>query len=140
MTTPSNTIEELVGRVEAATGADRKLDHDLYAALICTTPELQAHLRGMDASNSHGYPAYTYSVDEALALAERVLPGLFCYEFGWQASALTEVSHDAQLHFTNGEPPMIETSMADAHTLPLAIVLATLKALSRIKGDHNDED
>jgi hypothetical protein len=127
MTTPSNTIEELVGRVEAATGPDRKLDLLIAQTLV---PDVVVLRRNDDDTGNepHTYWEYTASVDAALALAERLLPGLFCYEFGWQASALTEVSHDAQLHFTNGEPPMIETSMADAHTLPLAIILATLRA------------
>ena len=34
MTTPSNTIEELVGRVEAATGCDNALDIEIEIALF----------------------------------------------------------------------------------------------------------
>jgi hypothetical protein len=141
--TDSPNLKGLIERCEQATGPDRELDWSLAhlvghpsfeGASVAMWPPFRA---GSVADKN--VPRYTASIDAAVALMERLLPGLFCYEFGWQASALTEVSHDAQLHFTNGEPPMIETSMADAHTLPLAIILATLKALSRIKGDHNDE-
>jgi hypothetical protein len=144
--TDSPNLKGLIERCEQATEGSRELDELLTAWSVGATRQEDATFDHKPAYHRDGFwvsiqpiTPLTSSIDAALALSERLLPGLFCYEFGWQASALTEVSHDAQLHFTNGEPPMIDTSMAEAHTLPLAIILAILKALSRIKGDHNDE-
>lgn len=71
--------------------------------------------------------AYT---DAALALMEAALPTVFCYEMGWQASALAEVAYQADLHFSVGYPPTILSERGEAPTQQNALLLATLRALS----------
>jgi len=58
---------ELVARLEGASEGSMELDE--LVALETTHPY------GVDAVDWDGFPAYTTSLDAALALAERVLPG-----------------------------------------------------------------
>jgi len=129
-----NDVTELLARVEAATRSDRKIDHDLYAKLICTTPELQAHLRGVDASNSFSYPFYTASIDDALALVERMLPGWF-WRTGrmtaphWQNGSYADYwCHLQRTHSDHCDRE--DESTGFAHTPATAILAALLRALS----------
>lgn len=107
-------IAGLLDRVRAATGPGRDIDWDLDEAMTGEVPDF------------HGCLRYTASVDAALALMERKLPGtlisLTQMLSGWQASiiepdpeALGMVMND---HF------------ADGTTAPLAILAALLTALS----------
>lgn len=146
--TPSTTIEELVGRVEAATGADREIDGLIWKACE-EKPGDDWQLMGSgvwhrrDPDDYVAFdvpPKLTASIDAALALAERVLPGL--------SPGVSQNVHHGNWYawFADGEQradgQFTSTEVAEANhdfSAPLAIILATLKALSRIKGDHNDE-
>lgn len=129
MTTPSNTIEELVGRVEAATGPDRELDLLIAQTLV---PDVVVLRRNDDDTGNepHTYWEYTGSVDAALALAERVLPG-----WHWTVASLhTELGSAwadvASADWIDNKPGHdAEHAEAGAATPALAIILATLRSL-----------
>ncbi len=134
--TPSNTIEELVGRVEAATGPDRKLDVALHAHFFPVSFDGSAdhyaavgYLNAADRRYVDSFvPFYSQSIDAALALLERVLPGC-----SWAINGGARVVPSATVWPASGA-----AVDADGNTSVLAIILATLRSL-RIKGDHNDE-
>ena len=142
MTTPSTTIEELVGRVEAATGPDRKLDVALHAHFFPESFDGSAdhyaavgYLNAADRRYVDSFvPFYSQSIDADLALVDNLLPGTWYVMAKGQtrpdealfAHQILDVGEDRQLGI--GEGP----------TQHLAILSALLRAL-RIKGDHNDE-
>lgn len=114
-------LSELIERVKAATGPDRQIDRAIakhfkigwdYSADWPTVI-----VDGEKTSEPTAYP-YTFSIDAAIALAERVLPG-----WHWN------IGHDAngELHATVWHG--VTESDEYAPTAPLAIVLATLLAL-----------
>jgi hypothetical protein len=101
----------LLERVKAATGPDRALECDLVEAFISAS-EAGAHFNFDLAAYR-----YTASIDAALALVERVLPG-------WQVnvSAFGNVA-EASLGGRGVYPPI------QAPTPPLAILVALLTAI-----------
>lgn len=105
MTTP------LITSLEQAGEGSRELDK--LVALATTHPY------GVDAADWDGFPAYTTSVDCALALAERVLPGWFIslerYSDGWYATVCDHST--SQRRFQGSQKPAA-----------LALCLAILKA------------
>lgn len=132
-------LTPLIQRVEAASGADRELDALIQAALRVQSPSLTAKWLegwagpwaaggdrvfliledGRRGPNFISMPL-SASVDSALFLMERVLPGWdYCLSRG------------------SGEPPMaalaprhqVAEVEASAATLPLAILSALLRAL-----------
>lgn len=99
MTTTSTRVEDadiagLLERVEKATGADRELDCTLHNAMFGTE-----YIRSVGSvsgfftsSSDNGCPyvdRYTSSIDDALALVERMLPGWM-----WRVASCS-VSDDA---------------------------------------------
>jgi hypothetical protein len=125
--TPSNTIEELVGQVEAATEGSRELDSAVFAACgMHINPHPGSFEYGRWPDETERRECYyrispvTASVDAALALAERL------HGVHWYSILLDAVR---EFGASGVKPP------AD---LPRYIILATLRSL-RIKGDHNDE-
>lgn len=82
------------------------------------------------------YPAYTASIDAALALAERVLPWWVCEHIGQEAvgrlGEMKGIGWTAE--FSNG----LNTHQGQAPTLPLAIVLATLIATQSSETSNAD--
>ncbi len=119
-------IEGLIARVEGATGADRELDADIIAALgFHAWAGRMSYPMGDGRWFDFGASCITDSTDAALALKDRVLPG--------QAAAMGDMAFTnhprgpwATIWTLEGEPKW----NAEAATLPLAIVLATLRALS----------
>lgn len=110
-------ITKLIARVEALTGPDREVDHAIHEA---TNPPLRAGYR------FGSVPKYTASLDAAVALTERALPG---QEWSTgvkdgQAWGKVRVNH---LHSIADEGP----------TPAIALILATLKALGakEVEGD-----
>lgn len=96
MTTPhqhNTALEVLLARVEKAEGADRELD----ALLWCMEENVTfSHLVGhgetiiyfepprAGSRRCPGWPGYTASLDAALSLCERVLPGWIVASIGQQ--------------------------------------------------------
>lgn len=104
-------IGELLERVKAARGADMLLSNDMWRAL-----------RGQEPGSIlyHETPDVTASIDAAIALVERVLPG-------WRWN----IGHDAndELHATiwHGVTEQDEYGA----TAPLAILAALLLSLTK---------
>lgn len=129
------TLQELLERVKAATGPDRELDHTIEA-------RMREHVGSMGfgiyktadewipqaIKRNFNSPRYTASIDAALALTERVLPGAgYMYQkprAGWERRP--GLHGYASIGF--GEP--LKAFTADAPTAPLAILAATLTALA----------
>lgn len=109
-------LMELLERVKAATGPDRELD---YAISRFADGELVRH--------SSLHLPYTASIDDALALVERKLPGQ-------HVTMGQNLHHHYWLCTFNsfngeGEPTAIAQEMHKS-SLPLAILAALLSALT----------
>lgn len=123
-------LEELLERVKAATGPDRELDGDIAEALGIN-PKGSFRMRSSPDKAAFGIGAYsswkpdplTASIDAALALVERVLPG-WTYNFG-------NVGEDdcGWACLTQPEGDCTDFG-ASAPTIPLAILAALLQALT----------
>ena len=144
----ADKLHELIAWVERSTGPDRELDAALHTNLADIAAAFEFQFDGSaiarnETSDGIGLvrfaspggweevPRYTASVDAALAFSERLLPG---YRFSL---------------FTDGEGkgPMCLALLDDdpvkaegrAPTLPLAIILATLKAkLALVENEHGE--
>lgn len=131
-------LQELLDRVKAATGPDRELDAGIAEA-TAQVPEGAIRMHGLPGTAKYatgGYtvwdtPAYTASIDAALALTERVLPG-------WVVADLCQNSRHAgdpwgcTLAIYYGSTPSknkAASSGYDFSTASLAILAATLSAL-----------
>lgn len=110
---PTETLSALIATLEKAGAGSRELDEKVAVA---TT-----HPYGVDAIDWDGFPAYTTSLDAALALAERVHPGfhaaLYTSDGGKSRQAMITVPSRTDGPFT-----------ATAATIPLALCIAILKA------------
>lgn len=106
-------VERLLERVKAASGPDRDLEWDIQQALF-----------GIEQTDFHGTPRYTASIDAALALVERVLPG------SWYVLAKGRLSEAEPLYACElllGQDEQL--GIAEGQNQPLAIIAATLTAL-----------
>ncbi len=130
----TDDVEGLIARIEKATEGSRELD----AAILCAFPELPVKMTPDDRwpgrvtfehapgdSDSRRAPPYSYSIDAALALKNRLLPG--------QAAAIGDMAFTnsprgpwATIWTLDGSPKF----NAEAATPPLAILIATLRALT----------
>ena len=130
----------IVERLEAATGPDQELDAAIYRAV---EGEVPTEFMGTgvklswDASGkawcylpggmrvSFTPPALTASIDSALSLVERKLPGeRVAFElFPDHGFCVIKANSDDEYD-------------AEAPTLPLAILLALFRALRKDEGDH----
>lgn len=112
--------QELVDRVRGLTGPDREVDR-----------AIERFEHGPDVIPFT--PKYTSSIDAALALAERVLPGWLVsidqLKTGWRCG-LVEFDREADL--------VIDDYDVEAPTAPLAIVLATLIAVQSSETSNAD--
>jgi hypothetical protein len=124
-------LEDLERRLKDATGPDRELNARIT---YITTPitqyydSMEAWLR-TNISMSNARPPYTTSIDAALALVERMLPGYFLEHLGDNPTAhpkrapvpMNEVAAELSngMSFNEGRAP----------TRPLAILLALVAAL-----------
>lgn len=142
-------LQDLLRRVESATGADRELDRDLFMALVPCDRAPFRYWAPVDEHNGHGepregwvyyaphcgqaieVPAYTASLDAALALVERCDPG-----FKWRVAAYTPAEAQAcgidraerPFWATCGLPS--EQEQATGKTPALALLAALLRALN----------
>lgn len=164
MTTPS--LDDLIGRLERATGSDRITDAMLTRDVAGLCLHGSWHSEGPDGDRGrvcddcgadswgnlgrHGQrlndpiPAYTASVDIVLALVERKLPG-----WKWSAGAAGiktgEKTPEGYPVYGEGyKAALTERSVlrpmpvvATAATAPLAICLALLRALKAQTSEQN---
>jgi len=135
-------LEQLLDRVVKATGADREID----AAIASEFFGVEIKRENKDRNWRMGHrttktrkaepwvalPAFTASVDAAIAFIERVLPG-----WGWE---LTEPAVVAGVSPRSRSSARIwpstsfkdngsRTAFGDAETIPLALLAAALSAL-----------
>lgn len=107
----TDRLKELLARVEGASGPDREISRDLHWLFI--------------GPMTDGWPPpYTYSIDAALALVERVLPGWgFKCEAGLGYGISVTIGHVGPNKLYDRPEGWGEGS-----TLPLAILAALLNA------------
>jgi hypothetical protein len=131
------SLHELLERAKAASGPDRELDAEIEHAArfqrglsLGLKPDQIAvwnHV-GNGYVESHGTryasPAYTASIDAAVALISRVLPGLYMWQLEFDDEP-TDCPYMARLYTTNGAPSGVSES---GPTAPLALIVALLEA------------
>lgn len=137
-----SALQALLTRAENATGPDREIDGGIWKALTEKTGDVWSdnivgdvwHLQDPQDTIAYEPPPYiTASIDAALALCERMLPG-----WAWQVSKIEGVpsrapTRDCEVRLwlpgirTQGLP--VETVTADAATPALAILAATVRAI-----------
>ena len=125
MTHPTPGLEQglttLLERVRAAAGPDRELDHDIM---------LDAEPAGWHTIPNTEDDRYSASIDTALSLVARVLPGwrfdVHSPRFGTPFEAV----------LMDGDSASRKIVVAKAATAPLAILAALLSALSRANGEQ----
>ena len=141
------TIEELLERVKAATGPDRRLDIAIHV-LVTNEGRLGDYASVDEYTNSAiqlgwNTPRVTASIDAAIELTERVLSGWRwgvsfhsikdgVYADGPFAGKLKHAD-GFRAHVTERSALRPMPSVADARTAPLAILAATLSALAQVK-------
>lgn len=148
MTTKEQSLEGLIERVKAATGADARLDVDLATLSGWKWNVMEGALGYWTDpdGDQRGIPNYTASIDAAIALVERVLPN---FRWGVSGHSLKDgVYADGphkgkpkyaagfRAHVTKHSPLRPMSTIADAKTAPLAILAALLHALKETSNDH----
>lgn len=136
-------LSSLIARLEAAEGPSREFDRDI----ALTVDGFVYEKRGKDAKpwfyhstlrgrrqlispyNSERLPAYTSSIDAAVSLAERVLPG---WDWGTQSFGEDGAQGKVWKHGWHDDTVIY----ADHSSPVIALVLATLRALQQ-KGSSN---
>jgi hypothetical protein len=111
-------LTPLSERVEGAGGPDRELDREVWAALVANPPASLVHVGRIEV------PAYTASLDSALGLVERVLPG-----WAWRVEFVAKWRPGGPFYgadLTDGIKP---ASRRAGPTPALAVLAALLKAL-----------
>lgn len=128
-------LRELLERVEKATGADRELDSAIFSALVDprrenaywiwqgSRPQGSPERAPADYWDTRHTPTITSSIDAALALMERMLPGAF-WLIGKGKTTALEKMFACQLMFGTDEI----IGEGEAETAPLAILAALLRA------------
>ena len=128
-------VKELVARLEKTTCGDNDLDRDIAIALGWTPPAMGLpHWHDEKGNHWSALPDWSTSIDDALALVDRVLgvdSDTLCYSYdlNYHCYAHEGMAYVATLHLAAGNPADMRKADAQAPTLPLAIVLATLRAL-----------
>jgi hypothetical protein len=118
-------LSELLAKVQAASGADRTLDLDLARALV---PDVIVLKHDNGANVPHVYWKYTGSIDDALALVERVLPGWW-YHMAKKRLSPDEPLFACALYPPGASDPQLDQEPEEASTQPLAIIKALLTAI-----------
>lgn len=140
--------KDLLARVQAATGPSRVTDFELHIALVGDAIWPATDIRGRvtnphsrmsdylaayrdvidDDDQDFDFPRYTASLDAALSLVERALPGCW-YIIGKGQTRADEPPYGAQLLF--GEREVLGEGESRAN-LPLALLAALLTALADV--------
>lgn len=113
-----SSLEGLIERVKASTGPSEKLDYAIDEWLYASG--------GMHHGELEVLPRFTASIDAALGLAERVLPG-------WQFRIL-----DLSMMAIRSEFNRMTDNLNVLHILPKHIVLATLIAIQSSETSNAD--
>lgn len=121
-------LQSLLDRVREAEGADRAIDASLFVLgepSYASTGPMPGWIKEQEAGRDDFkvIPRVTASIDAALALTERVLPG-WCYKLVQESGTYTFVVRDA--------PELAKvaaSAVASKPTAPLAILCAVLTAL-----------
>jgi hypothetical protein len=125
-------LSELLERVRKATGPDRKIDAAiarLFDLPICIEPDclpdvMRRILARMDeGGDDPEVNAYTASIDAALALVERVLPG-------WSWSVGVNENHQFPQVVMARSHPTNKVVTVEGATPALAILAALMAALA----------
>ncbi len=131
-----STIDELIERVEKATGPDRGIDAAMFRVdqpdLARSSPWPQFTIDQDEGRDDFkAIPRYTASIDAALALMERKLPG-------WRISMdQMEDGWDTDLSEPGNRSGVFN---ATRKTLPLAIILALLIALRSLRQSSSSNE
>lgn len=132
------TLEALLARVEAATGPDQELDGDLAVALEGWTlrkfeGDKRPYWRDAKHSNQENYfarkdgpPRYTASIDAAVALVEKKLPGA---EY-----SISTLYHLAQVELPLNAHEGPQAARREDMHVPLTMIAALLRALIAAAG------
>ncbi len=126
---------ELIARLEALTGSDREAD-EAIARLTGWSPTGGIPATGAPShwySTAFGMPAYTASLDAAVALVERVLP-----EWEWQAGDDAHFGKYGAVYQSRSEggAGLSDDDMVSAATPPIGLLIATLRALQESSNDR----
>jgi len=119
-------LNELLERVKAATGPDRQLDYVLFC-----------HFAPMEVASAwhplNGHK-YTSSIDAALALCGRALPGY------WYVMAKGRMTDSEPLYACELlEGAETQLAINEGHTQPLAILAALILALISKAQEHDQQ-
>ena len=137
--TDKRDLQALIERVEKATGPDRDLDADIYEALGYEVKRRSERVeegwrvrrtvdwRYLDGSSWLAMDYLTGSVDAALALVERVLPGAAYTINSFDVQRTPTTERRVHVHLSDYEGAD-HGALGDAPTAPLAILIATLRA------------
>lgn len=129
--TDQQRAADLLARVKAATGPDRRLDRALWATFQ------GGDYPGVLCWDGLGVAPFTASLDAALALVERVLPGVW-YVLGKGKLRADEPLYGAKLLFTaDGTLGEGEHEHSQALAL-LAALLSALTTADRLPSDNGD--
>lgn len=141
MTADQEVLQDLLRRVESATGADREIGREILLALGWQRT-LVGHFHGplyywsppgsarsSLSGKDDDLPDITTSLDAALALVERVLPGWL-----WEVTTITTgvggIRYPTALVMSPDHAPGEEIqTFGEARTPALALLAALLKAL-----------
>lgn len=115
----SEALKALAERVEGATGPSSDLDHDIHAWMVAAvgTPMERDSYWGPLSRR----PPYSSSIDGALGLVERVLPG-------WSKDIYI-ADNGSAVKLASPLPRSVEHWGTSRTTAPLAILAALLRAL-----------
>ncbi|PRD42065.1 hypothetical protein C5748_18075 [Phyllobacterium phragmitis] len=105
---------DLIAKLEAATGPDKDIDLAIVRTFIS---DGEAHLHEKYDLDSY---RLTESIDAAIALAERLLPGAFV-NIGTMIGGKL---HHAEIEC---DETGVEVSVNNAPSVPIALLIATLK-------------
>lgn len=115
-------MTSLLTRLEQANGGDRELD--ILIGKIFPPKKIQSDGSWFERDDFARYPAVTYSVDAALSLAARVLPG-WSYEVRKSGFGNGQASVWNPMKAPNHQPPI---RCDHAHSPALALVIAIIRA------------
>lgn len=148
-------LDALLAKVEACSGPDREIDYELARFDGWTFEkgprDREPYWRKPGVTDwwdrvREGPPRYTASVDAALALVERMLPlGLFAASFGMMYLGKTGAWCQLTGPSSDIASDLVDYGFAqkaggERSQMPLAIILALLRALSARALDHRGDD